>query len=146
MLIRNTVLFVLLVLFASFSAQATHLRAGEITIRRESCNSLTFIITITVYTNTGSEIKFGDGVLDFGDGSNPFTTPTVDNTLRPDLGPNIGTVSYSTSHTYSGPGRYVISYLEPNRNAGILNMFNSVETRFYMESTISIDPFLGCDN
>lgn len=144
--IRQLVLAALLMLTASFSVNATHLRAGEITIRRESCTSLTFIITITVYTNTGSEIRFGDGVLDFGDGSAPHITPPRENTLRPDLGPDIGTVSYSFNHTYSGPGRYVISYLEPNRNAGILNMFNSVETRFYMESTINIDPFLGCDN
>ncbi len=125
---------------------ATHLRAGEITVERLSCTSLTFRITITVYTNTGSEIKFGDGVLDFGDGSTPHITPTIDNTQRSDLGPGIGTVSYSFNHTYSGPGRYVISYLEPNRNAGILNMFNSVETRFYVETVINIDPFLGCSN
>jgi len=128
------------------SVFATHLRAGEITVDRLSCTSLTFKITITVYTNTGSEIKFGDGVLDFGDGSAPHVTPTIDNILRPDLGPGIGTVSYSFDHTYSGPGRYVISYLEPNRNAGILNMFNSVETRFYVETVINIDPFLGCSN
>ncbi len=146
MRIRSVVLVLCLVFFAFFSVEATHLRAGEITVTRESCTSLTFIITITVYTNTGSEIKFGDGELDFGDGSAIFITPSINNTLRPDLGPAIGTVSYSTTHTYSGPGRYVISYLEPNRNAGILNMANSVETRFYLESTVNIDPFLGCDN
>ncbi len=143
---RQLVLVVLLVLTASLSVTATHLRAGEITITRESCTSLTFNVCITVYTNTGSEIRFGDGVLDWGDGSAPHITPTIENTLRPDLGPDIGTVTYCKKHTYSGPGRYVISYLEPNRNAGILNMFNSVETRFYMESVINIDPFLGCDN
>lgn len=130
----------------AYSASATHLRAGEITIRRQSCTSLTFVITITVYTNTESEIRFGSGTLDYGDGSKPLITPRVENTLRPDLGPGIGTVSYSVSHTYSGPGYYVVSYLEPNRNAGILNMFNSVDTPFYLESTVSIDPFLGCDN
>ncbi|MBY0433235.1 MAG: gliding motility-associated C-terminal domain-containing protein, partial [Cyclobacteriaceae bacterium] len=139
-------LLILVLMMMAYSAGATHLRAGEITIRRENCTSLTFIITITVYTNTGSEIKFGSGVLDYGDGSQPHVTPTIDNTLRPDLGPNIGTVSYSISHTYAGPGRFVVSYLEPNRNAGILNMFNSVETRFYLESTVNIDPFLGCNN
>ncbi len=144
--IRHLILAMAVILATSLSATATHLRAGEITIRRESCTNLTFIITITVYTNTGSQIKFGDGILDFGDGSQPLITPTIDNTLRPDLGPNIGTVTYSTTHTYSGPGRYVISYIEANRNAGILNMFNSVETKFYMESTVNIDPFLGCDN
>jgi len=130
----------------STSGLATHLRAGEITVQRLSCTSLTFRITITVYTNTGSDIKFGEGLLDFGDGSDPHVTPIVENTLRPDLGPEVATVSYSINHTYSGPRKYTISYLEPNRNAGILNMVNSVETRFYLETVINIDPFLGCSN
>ncbi len=124
----------------------THLRAGEITVERVSCSSLTFRITITVYTNTASPIKFGDGLLNFGDGSQPHTTPERPNIIRTDLGPDIGTVSYTITHTYGGPGRYIISYLEPNRNAGILNMFNSVETRFYLETVINIDPLLGCSN
>jgi len=144
--LRHFFITILLMAATTLSSMATHLRAGEITVRRESCTSLTFIITITVYTNTGSKILFGDGILDFGDGSQPLITPTVDNTLRPDLGVNIGTVTFSTSHTYAGPGRYMISYYEHNRNAGILNMFNSVETEFYIESTVNIDPFLGCDN
>ncbi len=133
-------------LLFTVTTHATHLRAGEITVERLNCTSLTFRITITVYTNTGSDIRFGDGVLDFGDRSEPVITPTIENTRRPDLGPNIGTVSYSVEHTYSGPGRFVISYLEPNRNGGILNIFNSIETRFYMETVINIDPFLGCNN
>ncbi|NJN41110.1 MAG: gliding motility-associated C-terminal domain-containing protein [Flammeovirgaceae bacterium] len=107
---------------------------------------MTFRITITVYTDRGSEINFGDGTLDFGDGSDPHITPTVEETNRPDLGPEIGIVVYTIEHTYAGPGKYIISYLEPNRNAGILNMFNSVDTRFYVESEINIDPFLGCNN
>lgn len=98
---RLFLLFFLLTFSSAFiqPANATHLRAGEITMVRLSCTSLTFRITITVYTNTGSEIKFGDGVLDFGDGSQPHVTPTIDNTQRPDLGPAIGTVSYSIDHT-----------------------------------------------
>lgn len=149
-LTKGSVLFSLLMvlgaLFAATEAGATHLRAGEITIQRLSCTSLTFRITITVYTNTGSEIKFGEGLLDFGDGSQPHTTPTVENTLRPDLGPEVAIVEYSINHTFGGPGKYLVSYLEPNRNAGILNMVNSVETRFYIETVINIDPFLGCSN
>ncbi len=142
---QKGILFVLL-MWAGGQAMATHLRAGEITVRRQSCTNLTFLITMTIYTNTGSEIRFGDGLLDFGDGTKPLITPTIENTPRPDLGPNIGIVTFTTSHTYSGVGGYVISYLEANRNAGILNMFNSVETTFYMETRINIDPFLGCDN
>ncbi len=139
-------MFSVLFLGIAGRVNATHLRAGEITVQRKNCTSLDFIITITVYTNTGSSIQFGQGVLDFGDGSTPHITPTIPNTVRPDLGPNIGTVSYSVQHTYSGPSRYVISYLEPNRNGGILNMSNSVETQFYLETVIDIDPFFGCDN
>lgn len=134
-------------LFGSASATwGSHLRAGEITVTRQNCTSLTFTICITVYTNTGSTIRFGDGFLDFGDGSPIFRTPSVDNTLRPDLPPNVGTVRYCTTHTYSGPGEYIISYLEPNRNGGILNMFDSFNTTFYLQTQISIDPFLGCNN
>ncbi len=144
--IRSIVGVLLLVLVFSMSANATHLRAGEITLERVSCTDLTFKITITVYTDTGSPIKFGDGILDFGDGTKPLTTPSIDNTRRPDLGPEVGTVSFTTSHTFGGPGKYVISYLEANRNAGVLNMSNSVETRFYVETQIIIDPFLGCSN
>jgi CHU_C Type IX secretion signal domain len=137
---------VLMLMGISHSMWATHLRAGEITLERVSCTELTFRITITVYTDTGSPIKFGDGDLNFGDGSPVFKTPTIDNTRRPDLGPEIGTVSFTTTHTFPGPGKYLISYLEPNRNAGILNMTNSVDTRFYIETQIIIDPFLGCSN
>jgi hypothetical protein len=132
------------------SVHATHLRAGEIIVERVNCQSLTFKITVTVYTNTGSSVKFGgrpgeEDILNFGDGTWELV-PETDNTLRPDLGPNIGTASYTTFHTYSGNGRYMISYREPNRNEGVLNMDGSVNTRFYIETEIIIDPFLGCNN
>ncbi len=134
-----------LIFFIHADLWATHLRAGEIILERVSCTSLTFRITINIYTDTGSPIKFGDGTLDFGDGTT-FITPQIDNTLRPDLGPEVGFVTFTIEHTYGGPGRYVVSYLEANRNAGVLNMTNSVDTRFFVETEIRIDPFLGCSN
>lgn len=120
---------------------ATHLRAGEITVER-NCNGLTFTITITAYTNTGSQVRFEDGTLNFGDG-NSIQTPRIENT---DLGNGIGFVEFKTAHTFPGAGRYVITYKERNRNAGILNMSNSVNTQFFLETVIIIDPFIGCDN
>ena len=68
------------------SAYATHIRAGEITIRRVSCSSLDFIITITVYTNTLSPIRFsnaGVGELSFGDGSPIHHPPQIANSSVP---------------------------------------------------------------
>ncbi|MBL0744942.1 gliding motility-associated C-terminal domain-containing protein [Chryseolinea lacunae] len=134
-----------------FRSQATHLRAGEITATRVNCNSLTFIITITVYTNTkNTTVLFGgdQDVLNFGDGSKSVFVPETPNTLRPDLDPDgsVATASFTISHTYSGFGTYVISYREPNRNEGVLNMDASVNTTFYLETVVTVDPFLGCNN
>jgi hypothetical protein len=144
---RAAGLLFLLVLSPLF-ALATHLRAGEITVERSNCTALTFQITITVYTNTGSDIQFGGGILDFGDGTPTVEPPNIPNQTRPDLGTGtgIGYVSYSVPHTYSTYGSYTISYVEPNRNGGILNMLNSVETTFYIETVILLDPILGCNN
>jgi CHU_C Type IX secretion signal domain len=124
-------------------SQASHLRAGEITVER-SCNGLTFRITITAYTNTGSPIKFsadGLGVLNFDDGTfhNP---PQTENTP---FSSDIGFVKYTVEHVFPGPGSYKITYKESFRNKGILNMSNSGGTDFFLETLIIIDPFIGCD-
>ncbi|HRG07925.1 MAG TPA: gliding motility-associated C-terminal domain-containing protein, partial [Cyclobacteriaceae bacterium] len=121
---------------ASFpvSVWATHIRAGEITLRRKDCTSLTYIVTINMYTDTGSPIRFGDGELRFGDGSPAVITPQLPNTFPPGLNlpTEVGFVTYSIEHTFPGPGQYIISYLEANRNEGVLNIANSVNTTFYI--------------
>ncbi|MFZ6009541.1 MAG: hypothetical protein ACOYXT_04275, partial [Bacteroidota bacterium] len=66
--------FILLMTVSLQKSNATHLRAGEIIVERVNCNSLTFKITITVFTNTlNTPAVFGgdDDWLDFGDGSKP---------------------------------------------------------------------------
>ena len=123
-----------LTIFLPFEAYSSHLRAGEITARRINC-SLEYEICITVFTNTATTIRFGDGVLDFGDGTF-FSPPQIENTERPDLGPNIATVKFCIRHTFPGLAQYKISYLEQNRNGGILNMFDSFNTVFFIESVI----------
>ncbi|HCZ34294.1 MAG TPA: hypothetical protein DHV26_00035, partial [Cytophagales bacterium] len=101
-----------------------------------------------MYTDTGSPIRFGDGELRFGDGSPAVITPQLPNTFPPGLNlpTEVGFVTYSIEHTFPGPGQYIISYLEANRNEGVLNIANSVNTTFYIETEIIIDPFLGCSN
>lgn len=129
------------------NAKATHLRAGQIVATRVSCTGLTFRIEIRVYTNTGSTVLFGGDMdyLDFGDGSPRFLVPEQPNVPIPGF-PGVATASYTIEHTYPGPGRYTISYIEPNRNGGILNMDHSISTTFYLETQINIDPFFGCNN
>jgi hypothetical protein len=136
------------VFLAPHYVQATHLRAGEITVERLNC-SFTFRITIRVYTDTGppnsNPIRFGSGQLNFGDGSTPIIVPDQPNQVI-DLNAQIATASYTIDHTYGSPGTYYISYLEPNRNDGVLNMDRSVDTQFYLETMIRFDPFFGCNS
>jgi hypothetical protein len=125
-------------------ANASHLRAGEITVERRNCTSREVWITITVYTNTGSDVKFGeDGILYFGDGTS-IVVPRVENTPQPQLGPNIGIASYTVRHLYGSLDSYLISYVEPNRNGGVLNMNESFYTTFYLETRFSL-AVLGCN-
>jgi hypothetical protein len=146
--VRTLVLSFILMLGIAVHSYATHLRAGEIIVERVSCNSLTFRITVTVFTNTiNTNVLFGgeDDWLEFGDGTR-MLVPETTNTPRPDLGEGIATASFTVLHTYSGFQNYIVSYSEPNRNEGVANMDGSVNTRFYIETKIIIDPFLGCNN
>ncbi|MDX1627092.1 MAG: gliding motility-associated C-terminal domain-containing protein [Fulvivirga sp.] len=145
-------LFLLAICFLSIGAfqkaGATHLRAGEIIVERVNCQGLTFRITVVAFTDCeiDNPVLFGEGILDFGDGSDPIELPRIQNTDRSDLGEGVCTASFTTTHTYASPGIYKIGYVEPNRNEGILNIDNSIETTFYVETEINIDPFLGCNN
>ncbi|WP_333819321.1 gliding motility-associated C-terminal domain-containing protein [Ohtaekwangia sp.] len=139
-------------ILSTIAAHATHLRAGNIIVKRVGdCSARKYSITVIAYTNTlNTNVLFGgdQDYLDFGDKS-----PRV---LVPEIGPGhpnytvidaqrgIARAFYTIEWTYPGPGRYTISYVEPNRNEGVVNMDNSVNTTFYIETQIVIDPFLGC--
>ena len=149
------IFLLVLILWASV-AEATHIRAGEITVERQNCQSLTYTIYVTAYLDPnvpgcGGAVVFGGGTLDFGDGSAPVEglngDPNVDTVfVNQPLGDCIVATRYKIEHTYSSNGTYIVRYNEANRNDGILNMDNSVNTRFYIETYIRIDPFLGCNN
>ena len=155
-------------------ANATHLRAGEIIVKRVDCSSTEFEITIIVYTDSepsnpvlfggleASELRFGDESSD----DQVFRFPEIQNNtavfynpnnpddpyevtpIGEDLPPGVSKASFTIRHTFSSQGRYIISYREANRNAGILNIEsgNSINTTFYIETEIRIDGFLGCNN
>lgn len=127
------------------SVLATHLRAGEIVVRRISGS--TYEICIVAYVNTDpgeTSVQFGLGTLNFGDNTT-HSTLTTPSTPLPGV-QFVGVVRYCVTHTYSGPGEYTISYFEQFRNADILNMANSVATTFYLETKIKIDPLFGTNN
>lgn len=127
----------------------SHLRAGEITVVRTSCTSLTFLITVTVYLDTESGVVLGgnEAWLDFGDGGpdSRIPVPKQKTTPRPDLGKNMGVASYSIVYTYAGFDTYAISFSQVFRNKFIVNMDNSDATNFYLETTVILDPALSCN-
>lgn len=136
----------LLILSASFPSMATHIRAGEITAERVSTQALTYRITVVGYTDTRSNVIFGPGDINFGDGREVRLNTESDFVTVESLGNQIEKNTFVITHTYQGPGQYIIRFREFNRNDQTLNMDNSVDTPFYVETMITIDPFIGINN
>jgi hypothetical protein len=61
---------------------------------------------------------------------------------------NIRKNTYYDVHTYPtpAPAPYLIKIEDPNRNAGLVNMPNSVNVVFYLEAELYINTFLGENN
>jgi gliding motility-associated-like protein len=133
-----------ILLLKSHNSFSIHIRAGEIVVKQSNCQDGVFFITLIMYGSTASPIKPGFGILNFGDGST-VTTPLGNFEPRSDLDPLIGVYLVSLEHKYSQPGIYVVSYLETNRNSVILNIQNSGDTPFFIETVILFDKQM-CNN
>ena len=141
------ILFLTISIFYSFKNYSTHIRAGEIIAKRISNTSLTYEFTIIGYTDTGSDVQFGGGKFDFGDGNVEEVLEDGAISVEKFLLENqVALNLFKVVHTFQAPGRYVVSYFEQNRNDGILNMDNSIDTPFFIETEILIDPFFGLNN
>jgi gliding motility-associated-like protein len=125
----------------SISALATHNRSGEITYKH--LNGNTYEFTITTCTKLTSEankdrlgINYGDGFID-----TLFLIQFIDY-------PNTDTKKniYIGTHTFTGPGTFLITVEDPNRNADVLNIVNSITTIFCIQTQLIISPFLGIAN
>lgn len=150
---KKHLFFLLFLLFGVIRTYATHNRAGEITY--EFISGTTYKITVTTYTKESSAaadrckltVYFGDGdSTDFqrsngstinidGDQACPYYGESLGNDIKKNI--------YEGYHTYPGAGSYIISMADPNRNSGICNIPNSVNTSFYIQSELVINPFLG---
>lgn len=119
---------------------ATHERAGEITYRH--LYGLTYEFTVTTFTYTPSpadrdslEVKWGDGVIQI--------IPRVEKINYPN---DISRNKYVATHTFPASGFYTVSMEDPNRNYGVINIPNSVNIPFFIETSLLISPFLNGDN
>jgi len=120
---------------------ATHNRSGSITYRHISGNTYEF--TVKTCTKTSSEadrpeleIKWGDGTLDTIPRVNIVFITTYDAQEN----------YYVGTHTYTGPGNFIVSIEDPNRNSGVLNIVNSVNQPFCIQTELVISPLIGTPN
>lgn len=143
-------LFTLLSL--AFAVYSTHNRAGEITYVNKG--NLTYEITITTYTDIAStsadrctlDVDLGDGTMKSVMRSNGPQSKCQDARDGEVINGDTKVNKYITTHTYAGPGTYVISMLDPNRVAGIQNIPNSVSVPFFLRSVLVISPTVGHNN
>jgi gliding motility-associated-like protein len=153
---KRLFLFVVCLVFAAPYLRATHNIAGEITMRCLGGNS--YEVTIATYTNSLSPADRCELTVFWGDntssiasrynGPNTGICPNATDgfSLTSSGFPNTKQNLYRQTHNYPGPGTYHISIIDPNRVAGIMNIPNSVNVPFYLESTIIIDPNIGCNS
>ena len=132
--------FFLLVLisFSFASLKATHNRAGDITYMQLS--DLTYEITITTFTYTLSladrptlDVECGDNTISTADRVPPNLI--LPNFYRRNI--------YIINNTYPGPGQYKIVVQDPNRNAGVKNIPNSVNVIFCISTILTVNPSMG---
>ncbi|MDA3779810.1 MAG: gliding motility-associated C-terminal domain-containing protein [Bacteroidales bacterium] len=125
------------IILLSLNIYATHNRAGEITFKQIS--DLTFEITITTYTYTLSAADREELEVEWGD--NTFSiAPRTEKIQLPNY---YQRNKYVVNHTYPGPGMFNILVQDPNRNYGVENIPNSVNTIFSISTTLMINPEIG---
>lgn len=161
--------FLLFCLLFSFTySYATHNRAGEITYRQDTANPLKYYFTVITYTKVGPNIIADrcDLFLYFGNNNNgcsifdsvnlprtngplgcnsdfhPSNTVGRGELITPSIKKNI----YQGNFTFNGPGNYCLSINDPNRNESIVNIPNSIDVQFYLQSQLTISPFLGLNS
>ena len=144
-ILRYLSLTILTFCFCLPNAQATHNRAGEITIQQiGNCVDRQIKATITTYSKASSTLADRDSLeICWGDGfcETVFRVNGNGTTLGNDTKKNI----YEGTHSYLSSGTYKINMVDPNRNADIWNVNypSSDQVPFYLET---IYTFLSCQN
>ncbi len=151
---QRFLLLVFIVLINLGSLYATHNRAGEITYQHIS--GKTYKIIVTTYTNTDpmtTQADRCDLTVYFGDDDSAIA-PRVNGSFNLCMSATDGEIIatytkkniYEITHTFPGNGAYTITMEDPNRNAGICNIPNSVDQSFFLTTELVINPWLGINS
>lgn len=135
--IIRILLMIIVLVAVKPAAFATHQRAGEISYVYIS--GLTYEFTITTYTYTPSPADRPEIEVFWGDG----TSSIIPRLIKTNMENNISRNVYVTQHTFPAAGTFHVTFEDPNRNAGIVNIPSSVEIPFFIETILVINPFIG---
>ncbi|MDD5570566.1 MAG: T9SS type A sorting domain-containing protein [Bacteroidales bacterium] len=125
--------------FPFYNVYGTHNRCGQITYKH--ITGLTYEVTVKTYTHSPSPADRPELIIKWGDNFQDTIQRIQITYINYNTNENI----YMGTHTYNSPTVYMISVEDPNRNAGIVNIPNSLNTTFYIESMINVfDPDYNC--
>jgi gliding motility-associated-like protein len=136
--------WVLCILLCASRVEATHNRAGEITYRH--LGGFQYEATIITYTKASSPADRPSVGINWGDGIVDTILRVNGNGLGELVADDIKKNVYIGIHTYPGPANYILSFEDPNRNGGVVNIPNSVNIPFYVSTLLIINPFLGVNS
>lgn len=131
-------LVLLLGLAWSGSTLATHNRAGEIIVCHEGGS--TYRVTIITHTKLSAPADRPELVIDYGDG----VVDTIPRTsITDDASRDLRRSEYLTFHNYPNLGVYTLSFDDQNRNAGVVNVPNSISQSFCVKTQLVIGATTG---
>lgn len=137
---KYNLLILLSFIFFAFNLNATHNRSGSITYKHLFGNTYEFTIKTCTFINEADReflnVKWGDNTSDTIQRDN-----FIDNSIY-----QVRENTYIGTHAYTGPGTFTISVEDPNRNSGVVNISNSVNQVFCIQSELIISPFIGAGN
>ncbi|GIV26568.1 MAG: hypothetical protein KatS3mg027_0382 [Bacteroidia bacterium] len=152
---RLRCLFILLLFLLWGVVYGTHNRGGEITYKYIGnpfssipTEKYKYLFTITVYMNHGNDVA--DRCYDtlyFGDGTSAVVARVNGSTIGCECGSvpcgqllcdKFKVNTYTVTHSYGSPGTYLVRMYDPMRNYGVLNMPNSGNQVFYIETLLNI--------
>lgn len=140
--VNRLILFTCLFFLFFSKTYATHIRGGDLTARRLPGAGLTYEFTLTIYRDVTGVPADERVEFDFGNGEKA----EVRLTSTQDVGNQTEKLLYITTYTFAGPGEFKVGVGIRNRNPNVLNIPNSINTPFYIESTFLISPFLGLNS
>jgi gliding motility-associated-like protein len=136
-------LLFLLALLIVQRGMATHNQAGEILFCYADTQGggLLYEVTIITYTNPNSPADRPEFIIDWGDNLPLDTIDRDEMDVITVAGIQVQRNVYNETHTYPGPGIYILQYIDPNRIADVVNIPGSVDIPMAVQSQLIITPF-----